>query len=81
MARPRKEREAPRIQRIELSEKNTRLRWILAGALLVIFYSKNVSLAAGAAILGVTVSCLVSSVASECVNVKVLSVTEERKEC
>lgn len=36
MARPRKEREAPRIQRIELSEKNTRLRWILAGALLVI---------------------------------------------
>ena len=36
MARPRKEREAPRIQRIELNEKNTRLRWILAGALLVI---------------------------------------------
>ena len=36
MARPRKEREAPRIQRIELNEKNTRLRWILAGVLLVI---------------------------------------------
>lgn len=36
MARPRKERELPRVQRIELSEKNTRLRWILAGVLLVI---------------------------------------------
>lgn len=36
MARPRKEREAPRIQHIELSDKNIRLRWILAGALLVI---------------------------------------------
>ena len=36
MGRPRREREAPRIQRIELSEKDTRLRWILVGALLVI---------------------------------------------
>ncbi len=36
MARARKERELPRIQRIELNEKNTRLRWILAGALLVV---------------------------------------------
>lgn len=36
MGRPRKEREVPRIQRIELSEKNTKLRWILAAALLVI---------------------------------------------
>ncbi len=33
----------------------------IAGALLVIFYTKSVSLAAGAAIMGVTVSCLVSS--------------------
>lgn len=36
MARPRKERELPRIQRIELPEKNVRLRWILAGVLLVV---------------------------------------------
>jgi len=36
MARPRKEREAPRIQRIELNEKNTRLRWILVCALLLL---------------------------------------------
>lgn len=36
MGKPRKEREAPRIQRIELSEKNIKLRWILAGALLLI---------------------------------------------
>lgn len=36
MARPRKERELPRIQRIELSEKNSKLRWILAGVLLLI---------------------------------------------
>lgn len=33
----------------------------IAGALLVKFYTQNVSLAAGAAIMGVTVSCLVSS--------------------
>ena len=33
----------------------------IAGALLVMFYTQNVSLAAGAAIMGVTVSCLVSS--------------------
>ena len=36
MGKPRKEREAPRIQRIELSEKNVKLRWILAGTLLLI---------------------------------------------
>ena len=33
----------------------------IAGAVLVLFYTKNVSLAAGAAIFGVTMSCLVSS--------------------
>ena len=33
----------------------------IAGALLVTFYVKSVSLAAGAAIMGVTVSCLISS--------------------
>lgn len=36
MARAPKERETPRIQRVELSEKDTRLRWILVGVLLVV---------------------------------------------
>lgn len=36
MGKPRKQREAPRIQHIELPEKNTKLRWILAAVLLVI---------------------------------------------
>lgn len=33
----------------------------IAAALLVVFYTQNISLAAGAAIMGVTVSCLISS--------------------
>ena len=45
----------------QVIEAITKLVIGIAGALLVIFYTKNVSLAAGAAILGVTVSCLVSS--------------------
>ena len=45
----------------QVIEAITKLVVGIAGALLVIFYTKNVSLAAGAAIMGVTVSCLVSS--------------------
>ena len=45
----------------QVIEAITKLVVGIAGALLVVFYTQNVSLAAGAAILGVTVSCLVSS--------------------
>ena len=45
----------------QVIEAITKLIVGIAGALLVKFYVQNVSLAAGAAILGVTVSCLVSS--------------------
>ena len=45
----------------QVVEAITKLVVGIAGALLVVFYTRNVSLAAGAAILGVTVSCLVSS--------------------
>ena len=45
----------------QVIEAITKLVVGIAGALLVKFYVQNVSLAAGAAILGVTVSCLVSS--------------------
>ena len=45
----------------QVIEAITKLIVGIAGALLVVFYTQNVSLAAGAAILGVTVSCLVSS--------------------
>ena len=36
MAKPRNERGLPRIRNIEISEKNTKLRWILAGVFLLI---------------------------------------------
>lgn len=36
MGKPKKQREAPRIRRIELSEKNKKMRWIFAGVLLLI---------------------------------------------
>ena len=45
----------------QVVEAFTKLVVGIAGALLVIFYTQNISLAAGAAIMGVTVSCLVSS--------------------
>ena len=45
----------------QVVEAITKLVVGIAGALLVIFYTQNISLAAGAAIMGVTVSCLVSS--------------------
>ena len=45
----------------QVIEAVTKLMIGIAGALLVVFYTKNVSLAAGAAILGVTASCLISS--------------------
>lgn len=45
----------------QVIEAITKLIVGIAGALLVVFYTKNISLAAGAAILGVTISCLVSS--------------------
>ncbi len=46
----------------QVIEAFTKLIVGIAGALLVLFYVKSVSLAAGAAIMGVTVSCLVSSI-------------------
>ena len=45
----------------QVIEAITKLVVGIAGALLVVHYSQSISLAAGAAILGVTVSCLVSS--------------------
>ena len=45
----------------QVVEAITKLVVGIAAALLVVFYTKNVSLAAGAAIMGVTISCLVSS--------------------
>ncbi|MBE6941128.1 MAG: polysaccharide biosynthesis protein [Ruminococcaceae bacterium] len=45
----------------QVIEAITKLVVGIAGALLVVHYSQSVSLAAGAAIMGVTVSCLVSS--------------------
>ena len=45
----------------QVIEAVTKLVVGIAGALLVVFYTQNVSLAAGAAIMGVTASCLISS--------------------
>ena len=45
----------------QVVEAITKLVVGIAGALLVVYYSQSVSLAAGAAIMGVTISCLVSS--------------------
>ena len=45
----------------QVIEAITKLVVGIAGALLVVYYSQSVSLAAGAAIMGVTISCLVSS--------------------
>ena len=50
----------------QVIEAITKLVVGIAGALLVVHYSQSVSLAAGAAIMGVTVSCLVSSFYLNC---------------